>query len=82
MKKMNKENKVNEKLKQFKCLKCNRFIEIENSLCFFCFNKKEQAILRVIMKDIEMLVLDYKEDDNAYYYKLIKGNIKDLLKGK
>jgi len=41
MKKMNKENKVNEKLKQFKCLKCNRFIEIENSLCFFCFNKKE-----------------------------------------
>jgi len=26
--------------KNFKCINCGRFIEVENSLCAFCFNDK------------------------------------------
>lgn len=47
-------------------------------------NKREKEILKVVLNDIMTLDMDLSEDfsDNAYYLKLIKGNIKDLIGGK
>jgi hypothetical protein len=38
-------------------------------------------ILKVILEDVERLNLDLNKDDNKYYYDLIRGNLKDLIKG-
>lgn len=37
-------------------------------------------ILKVILKDVEMLEIDYSKNDNTYYYGLVRGNLKDLIR--
>ena len=40
-----------------------------------------KQILKVILRDVETLNIDLKKDSNKYYYDLVTGNLKDLIKG-
>ena len=43
-------------------------------------NEKEKEILNVVLDDVYTLNIDLEKDDNKYYFNLVVGNIKDLLK--
>ena len=38
---------------EYKCLGCNKFIEFENSLCVFCFNKNNINKIEMELKQNE-----------------------------
>ena len=40
---------------------------------------EEREIIKTILNDFETLVIDKKEDNNKYYYDLVKGNLEDLI---
>lgn len=45
-------------------------------------NKRELEILKIVLHDVEAMH-DYRDDkDYVYFYRLAKGNIKDVIKGK
>ena len=44
-------------------------------------NKKEKELLKVIYRDVTLMDSYKNEEDYKYYFALVKGNLKDLIRG-